>query len=518
MALRVYNTLTRKKEDFQPVQAGKVGMYVCGPTVYKPSHVGHMVGPVIFDTVKRYLMYLGYQVTWVVNITDVDDKLIVRAKELGTTVKELAEKMTADYLDCLRQLNVTGIDQMPKATEHIGEMIEIIQGLIDKGYAYASGGDVYFEVGKDSDYGKLCNRDPEQLEAGARIEVSDRKRNPGDFALWKSAKPGEPKWDSPWGPGRPGWHIECSAMSMKILGKTLDIHGGGLDLQFPHHENELAQSESFTDKPFSRYWMHNGLMKMGQAKMAGSVGNVINVVELLQKHSPETVRFLLLSTHYRSPIEYSDERLNEVQRALDAFQRFFERYQRITGQSFYTVKPPSQLKKEMQAARSRQSEGDFDPIRMGSEFLEFMDDDFNTGGATSVLFGLLNALNRYADQKGLEAKPDSNPALPKFQEGVAVLRELSEILGLFSRPASAAFDEKLYGRVRQLFLDLGHQPPAPEAGDAALLKTLLDRLVELRTESRKAKNFAVADQIRKRLTELGITLEDRAGGTGWRIG
>ncbi len=319
MALRVYNTLTKEKTEFTPVHPGKVGMYVCGPTVYKPSHIGHMVGPVIFDTVKRYLTYLGYEVTFVVNITDVDDKLIVRARELGTTVKDLAERMTADYLDCLKKLNVTGIDQMPRATAHIGEMIEIMRGLIDKGYAYASQGDVYFDVGKDADYGKLCHRDPEQMEAGARVEVSDRKRNPGDFALWKGAKPGEPSWESPWGPGRPGWHIECSAMSMKILGKTLDIHGGGLDLQFPHHENELAQSESYTDQTFARYWMHNGLLKMGNAKMAGSVGNVVNVADLLKKYSAETVRFLLLSTHYRSPIEYSDERLGEVKTEFGEF-------------------------------------------------------------------------------------------------------------------------------------------------------------------------------------------------------
>src|SRR5947209_2871675 len=339
MALRVYSTLTRTKEEFRPIEAGKVGMYVCGPTVYKPSHVGHMVGPVIFDTVKRYLTYLGYQVTFVVNITDVDDKLIVRAREMGTTVKDLAERMTADYLDCLRQLNVTGIDRLPRATEHIGEMLDLIGRLIDRGYAYPAGGDVYFDITRDADYGKLCNRDPEQLEAGSRIEVSEKKRNPGDFALWKGAKPGEPQWDSPWGPGRPGWHIECSAMSMKLLGQTLDIHGGGLDLQFPHHENELAQSESATGQTFARYWMHNGLLKMGHAKMAGSVGNVVNVADLLRQHQPETVRFLLLATHYRSPIEFGSREdrdpLQEARRSLDSFYRFLERYQRTTGKSFF---------------------------------------------------------------------------------------------------------------------------------------------------------------------------------------
>src|SRR5438874_9758582 len=340
-------------------------MYVCGPTVYKPSHIGHMVGPVIFDTVKRYLTYLGYQVTWVVNITDVDDKLIMRARDLGTTVKELSEKMTADYVDCLKKLNVTGIDRMPKATDHVPGMIAMIGGLVSKGFAYAAGGDVYFDVSKDSDYGKLCNRDPEQLEAGSRIEVSDKKRNPGDFALWKGAKPGEPpevRFDSPWGKGRPGWHIECSAMATKLLGDTLDIHGGGLDLQFPHHENELAQSESATGKEFAKVWMHNGLLKMGTAKMAGSVGNVVNIADLLQKHHAETIRFLLLATHYRSPIEYSDERLIEVGKALQGFYRFFERYERITGESFYSLSKPG-----------AQATGAHADLR--TRFLEYMDDD-----------------------------------------------------------------------------------------------------------------------------------------------
>lgn len=489
MPLRVYNTLKREKLPFEPVQPGKVGMYVCGPTVYKPSHIGHMVGPVIFDTVKRYLTYWGYQVDWVVNITDVDDKLIVRAKELGTTVKELAEKMTADYLAALKSLNVTGIDRMPKATEHIPEMIQIIQGLIDKGFAYPSKGDVYFEVGKDSDYGKLCNRDPEQLEAGTRIEVSDRKRNPGDFALWKGAKPGEPSWESPWGAGRPGWHIECSAMSMKYLGKTLDIHGGGLDLQFPHHENELAQSESFTAQPFARYWMHNGLLKMGQTKMAGSVGNVINVADLLQKHSPETVRFLLLGTHYRSPIEYSEDRLNEVKRSLESFYRFFERYERITGASFYSLEAPNKR-------GPFEGNGEFlaEVARHRETFLNCMDDDFNTGGAVGAVHELLTALNRFTDAKQLEGGQANAAAVNDFRRGVTVLRELSNILGLF-----------------------WESPKKETGGNDQLVNGLMQLLIDLRADARKTKNFAVADQIRKRLSELGVTIEDRTGGTGWRV-
>jgi cysteinyl-tRNA synthetase len=490
MALRVYNTLTRQKEDFHTVEAGKVRMYVCGPTVYKPSHIGHMVGPVIFDTVKRYLTYLGYQVTFVVNITDVDDKLIVRARELGTTVKELAERMTADYLDCLKKLNVVGIDHMPRATEHIGEMIEIMRGLIDKRHAYPSGGDVYFDVASDADYGKLCNRDPEQLEAGARVEVSDKKRNPGDFALWKGSKPGEPAWDSPWGPGRPGWHIECSAMSMKLLGQTIDIHGGGLDLQFPHHENELAQSESFTGQTFSRYWMHNGLLKMGNVKMAGSIGNVVNIVDLLQKHSAETVRFLLLGTHYRSPIEYGEERLAEVRRSLEGFYRFFERYQRIRGRSFFSLTAPTKQAAFDPGASS--SEFLNEVARLRTMFLDCMSDDFNTGGAIGSLYELLTALNRFADARQLEGTGRTEAAVAEFERGVLVLRELSQILGLF------------------------HQPQKSASASDELVNGLMQLLIDLRAEVRKAKNYALADQIRQRLGQLGITLEDRAGGTGWR--
>jgi cysteinyl-tRNA synthetase len=489
MALRVYNTLTRQKEPFETIQPGKVGMYVCGPTVYKPSHIGHMVGPVIFDTVKRYLRYLGYEVTWVVNITDVDDKLIVRARELGTTVQQLAERMTADYLDSLKKLNVTGIDQLPRATEHIAEMIAIIQGLIDKDYAYAAGGDVYFDITKDSDYGKLCHRDPEQMEAGARIEVSERKRSPGDFALWKGAKPGEPAWDSPWGPGRPGWHIECSAMSMKYLGQSFDIHGGGLDLQFPHHENELAQSESYTGRPFARYWMHNGLLKMGTAKMAGSVGNVVNIVDLLQRHQPETVRFLLLSTHYRSEIEYSEARLAEIRRSLESFYRFFERYERVAPRSFYALEAPRVRTGEAAGSGSAFS-AELGKLR--GSFLQHMDDDFNTGGAVGVLHELLTALNRFADGHKLEAGPRPED-LAEFERGAALLKELSQILGVFQEPVARA-----------------------DSGANELVNGLVQILIDLRAEARKAKNFALADQIRKRLSELSVTLEDRPGTTGWR--
>jgi cysteinyl-tRNA synthetase len=470
-----------------------------------------MVGPVIFDTVKRYLTYRGYQVTFVVNITDIDDKIINEAHKQKCDWKELAEQVSLDYLNNLKRLGVTGIDHYPRATEYIGEMQRLIGVLIDKGFAYPAGGDVYFDVSRDPDYGKLCNRDPEQMEAGARIEVSDKKRNPGDFALWKGAKPGEPSWESPWGPGRPGWHIECSTMSMKLLGATLDIHGGGLDLQFPHHENELAQSESANSAPFARYWLHNGLMKIrsqsrkiksepqaGPAvqqaeleKMSKSLGNEIVVSEVFKRHEPETLRLLLLSTHYRSPIEYSEERLAEMHKALEGFYRFFERCQRIAGESFYAL-PTSST-----AGQASPVAGEFDREvqRLRDEFLACMDDDFNTGGAIGVLFELLTTLNRFADAQKLEAAGADASDVKHFRAAVLVLRVLSQILGLFREA-----------------------PKKESSGSDELVNGLVRLLIDLRAEARKAKNFALADQVRKRLGELGVTLEDRPGGTDWRLG
>jgi cysteinyl-tRNA synthetase len=492
MALHVYNTLTRQKEPFQPLHPPKVGIYLCGPTVYKPSHVGHMVGPVIFDTVKRFLTYLGYQVTLIVNITDVDDKLIHEAQKQAITVPELAERVTADYRRNLEQLRVTSVDHMPRATQHIGDIVRMIAGLIDKGFAYSAGGNVYFDVAHDPDYGKLCHRDPEQLEAGARIEVSPLKRNPGDFALWKAAKPDEPRWDSPWGPGRPGWHIECSAMSMRYLGNTLDIHGGGLDLQFPHHENELAQSESYTGVPFVRYWMHNGLMKVGTGKMSKSLGNEIVVSELLKRHHHETLRFFLLTTHYRRPIDFSEERLEEVRRGLDNFYRFFERFQRITRNSFHEL--PAASQRGDFEANGQNREFLAEVARHRAAFLGHMDDDFNTGGAIGVLYELLTTLNRFTDTRHLEADEPEPTAVLEFQRGAIVLRELSEVLGIFDEPVA----------------------PAATRSDE-LTARLIQVLIDLRAEARKTKNFALADQIRQRLAQAGVTLEDRPAGTGWRL-
>ena len=488
MALKVYNTLTQAREPFQTVVPGKVGMYVCGPTVYSPSHIGHMVGPVIFDTIKRYLKYIGYEVTWVVNITDVDDKLIVQSKKDGVSVKDLAESVTKDYLDCLAALGVDGIDKMPRATEHIKEIIEINEGLIAKDFAYESGGDVYFNVAKAAEYGKLSHRDPEELLAGARIEPTALKRHPGDFALWKSSKPDEPSWESPWGPGRPGWHIECSAMSMKFLGEHFDIHGGGLDLVFPHHENELVQSECYTGKTFATYWLHNGLLTKDGKKISKSdPGTIILMSDLLKKHHPDTIRTLLLSSHYRRPIDYGPSRLEELERGLQSFYRAFERFEELTGESFDTLVAPT-------------SRADFDTkgsaflAEIGEHreaFLEAFDDDFNTGGAIGALFEIVRALNRFSND--FKAGSTDAAQLAEYRAGMVVLKELSQILGLFRKTAKAG----------QKLDDL--------TGD------LMTLLIELRAKLRAEKNFKLSDEIRNRLAGLNVVLEDKPDGTRWRI-
>jgi len=514
-ALQVYSTLSRKKEPFPKKPGETVTMYVCGPTVYKPSHVGHMVGPVIFDAVKRYLVYLGYSVKWLVNITDVDDKLIGRAAEAKTTVKDLAERMTADYFDCLKKLNVTGIDAFPKATEHIGDMIATIDGLIKKGFAYPAEGDVYFNVAKDDDYGKLCGFDPEALEAGSRVEVSGRKKNPGDFALWKKAKPGEPAWDSPWGQGRPGWHIECTSMAQRHLGETIDIHGGGLDLRFPHHENELAQSESASGKPFARVWMHNGLLKMGSGKMAGSVGNVLNVADALKHVSGEALRFFILNTHYRSPIDLGewDPRdpkspalppgLENAKKAHESFVRLAERFDRVTGRKFHELVVPGRAEDGRKFQLPEFGE-------KYTRFREFMDDDFNTGGAVGVLFELITSLNRLADAAKLEDPVKADAAgMASFEEGAVLAKELGQILGLFfelPKADSLGGDDKIVGGLMQLVIELRNNLRA-EA-----------KKITIKDDPTKKMLFGQTDIIRTRLAELGITLEDRPAGTTWRVG
>ncbi|HSO27062.1 MAG TPA: cysteine--tRNA ligase, partial [Anaerolineales bacterium] len=317
MTLRVYNTLTRKKEDFQPLQAGKVGLYVCGPTVYDRAHIGHAMSSLVFDIIRRYLQYRGYQVRHVMNYTDVDDKIIRRANEQGRDPLNLAESYIREYDRHLQELNILPATINPRATAEIGNIIELVDDLVGKGYAYAADGDVYFRVNRDDDYGKLSGRKLEDMQAGARIEVDERKENPLDFALWKAAKPGEPAWDSPWGKGRPGWHIECSAMSLHHLGEQIDIHGGGNDLIFPHHENEIAQSESLTGKPFARYWIHNGMLQLSGEKMSKSLGNLITIADFLDRYEADALRIMILNSSYRSPLTYNDEIVGQAERALE---------------------------------------------------------------------------------------------------------------------------------------------------------------------------------------------------------
>ena len=510
--IRVYNTLSKSKEPFQTVAPGKVGVYLCGPTVYKPSHIGHMVGPVIFDAIKRYLAYSGYEVTLVINITDVDDKLIAESNQKNIPMPQLAEEMTADYMRNLEAMGVDLVDHFPRATQYMGDIIAFVDSLIQQGFAYQSDGDVYFDVTRVSDYGKLSHRSLESMmiEGGSTAE---RKRSGADFALWKSAKPGEPSWPSPWGPGRPGWHIECSVMSGRLLGETFDIHGGGLDLVFPHHENEIAQSESRFGKPMARYWMHNGLMqassevgKVGgrqtrpadgdkDAQEAGKISKSRGAApfrEMLAQFAPETIRFFLLATHYRRPIDFSEERIREVDTGLATFYRFFKRYDRVTGKKFYEL-----------AAPARREQGEFEPgshpllqlvASERTRFLEAMDDDFNTGGAIGVLFDLLRALNKFVEDEKLE-KQHTPEQLAVLEQGVRTLRELGLTLGLFRKPAE--------------------QPAV--GGDNALVGKLMELLIEVRADARKSKNFAAADKIRNRLAEMGVILEDRPGGTEWSL-
>ncbi len=510
--LQVYNTLTRRKEPFEPIHPPRVGIYLCGPTVYKPSHIGHMVGPVIFDVIKRYLTYCGYQVTLVINITDVDDKLIAESQRQGIPMPELARRMTEDYFHNLEALGVDTVDHFPRATEYIPAMIQYIQKLIDRGYAYPSGGDVFFDVTRLPGYGKLSNRSLDQLQ-GEGGEAAARKRSPHDFALWKSAKPGEPSWESPWGPGRPGWHIECSVMSQHLLGQPFDIHGGGLDLVFPHHENEIAQAEGYAGEPLARYWLHNGLMRAADetgkvggrqtrsldeqsaeeqaaAKLSKSKG-ARPFRELLEQFSPEAVRLLVISTHYRSPILFSDEELRRQEERLQRFYRYFQRYQQITGESFYQLQAPATR------AQGRLEPGSSELLQhvaqLRQRFLEHMDDDFNTAGAIGVLFELLHELNRFVQQHQLESQPDPQH-VEQLRRATTVLRELSGVLGLFRR-----------------------QPQQKTAADDQLTAQLIQLLVDLRTQARKEKNFALADQIRDSLGKLGIRLEDRPQGTQWTL-
>jgi cysteinyl-tRNA synthetase len=452
--MRLYSTLTRRQDDFQPVD-DTVKMYVCGPNLYAPCHVGHAMSYVIFDVLRRYLEYRGHKVRHVQNFTDIEDKIIARAQALGVTTDQLAERYVEQFFSDMDALNIQRAHVYPLATAEIPSMIEMVEGLVARGYAYEVDGDVYFRVARDEDYGELSGRSLDDLQAGARIEVDERKEHPMDFALWKASKAGEPAWDSPWGPGRPGWHIECSVMSRKYLGETLDIHGGGQDLIFPHHENEKAQSESYSGrKPFVRFWVHNGLVRLseGEEKMTRSLGNLIPIGEAVAQHGSDTLRLFILTSHYRNPLTYDNEALRAARRGVERL--------RIAAR-----------------APSSDGKGDtVDPEPYHRRFTEAMDDDLNTAQALATLFDLAREINRARD----EGRP--------VEGGQAMLLELAGVLGL---------------RLREDEETLAAAP-------------FIELLIAVREDLRRVKQFELADTIRSRLSELGIALEDAREGTFWR--
>ena len=451
--MKLYNTLTGRAEEFVPA-GDRVKMYVCGITPYAPCHIGHAMSYVVFDVLRRYLEFLGYEVDHVQNFTDIDDKIIQRAQQEGIEPKELVERYIDEFMVNMDALGVKRAGAYPRATEEMPHIVRVIESLIDKGYAYPADGDVYFRVTKTEDYGKLSRRTLEGMIAGARVEVGTGKEHPMDFTLWKSAKEGEPSWESPWGRGRPGWHIECTAMSLVYLGETLDIHGGGQDLVFPHHENETAQSEAFTGKaPFARYWVHNGLLHLGEDKMSKSLGNLVSVEETLRSHTPDSVRVYFLSSHYRSPLTYSDEILASTQRAADRFLNALKEGPEATNTSL-------------------------DPQPYRERFLQAMDSDLNTPQALAALFDLAREINRARESGGSVARAQED------------LKELGGILGL---TMSQPFQHDIQGATP--FIDL---------------------LVGTREQLRSAKQYALADQIREGLAELRVAVEDSPQGTSWK--
>jgi len=481
--MRLYNTLTGKKEEFVPLHPDRVNMYVCGVTVYDFCHVGHARAAIVFDVIRRYLRYKGYKVTFVRNFTDIDDKIINRAKEEGIPWYEVARKYTEEFYHDMDALGVERADYEPKATEYIEDMIEMIKTLIEKGYAYVVDGNVYFSVEKFRDYGKLSKRSKEEMMAGARVEVDTRKKNPLDFALWKASKEGEPAWDSPWGPGRPGWHIECSVMSMKHLGESFDIHGGGADLIFPHHENEIAQSEAYTGKPFARYWLHNGFITVSKEKMSKSLGNFFTIREVLKRFDPEVLRVFLISTHYRSPIEFSIEHLYEAEAQVDRF------YTTIMRAEYFLkalkeddVKTPEVEHLEHQAEK------------LYDRFQEAMDDDFNTALALGHIFELLKELNRFLDRK-----PKAKDTSKAINKTIETIRQVGKVLGIFTR-------EPVQWQ-RSLLQKKGIPISEHE---------IEEKLIQ-RAEARKRKDWATADAIRDELHKAGIIVEDTREGSYWRV-
>jgi cysteinyl-tRNA synthetase len=480
--IRVYNTMRGEKEDFVPLDEKNVRMYVCGITAYDVCHLGHARSAIVFDIIKRYLRYRGFKVTHIRNITDIDDKIIARANEEKVPTDVIAKRYTEEYYADMDKLGVGRADIEPNATDHIEEMIDTVKVLIDKGYAYAVDGDVYFEVGSFSDYGKLSKRNLEDLLSGARVEVDERKRSPLDFVLWKSSKEGEPSWESPWGPGRPGWHLECTAMSVKYLGESFDIHGGGADLIFPHHENEIAQSEALTGRPFVKYWMHNGFITIDKEKMSKSLGNFFTIKEILQKYDPEVVRCFLLSAHYRSPIEFSDKQLNESEVSID---RYYSTAMRIND--------------FIQVAGDTDRAGNFSELEemlssVKEKFHSAMSDDFNTASALGYIFELLKETNRY-----LDSVPSGEKAREIVVRAKDLLDEIGGVLNIFNRNSEEWY--RSLKKVRKI-----------ELSDEALLEK-----IDERQEARKGRDFATADRIRNELEEMGIILEDKKDRTSWKI-
>lgn len=464
MALQIYNTLTRKKELFEPLEEGQVRMYVCGPTVYAAAHVGHAMSSLVFDIVRRYLEYRGYRVIHVMNYTDVDDKIIQRSMLEEVPAVELAERYIQEYRTQLDDLNILQATINPRATQEMDQIIEMVQGLIDKNYAYEAHGDVYFRVMRDKDYGKLSRRQIEDMQAGSRIAVDDRKEHPMDFTLWKAAKPGEPAWKSPWGEGRPGWHIECSAMNLHHLGEQIDIHGGGNDLIFPHHENEIAQTESLTGKPFAKYWMHNGMLQLSGEKMSKSQGNLVTIKEFLANHEGDVLRMIILNSSYSSPLKFNNEVISQAERALERLRTAL----RPAASTLEVVQPG--IKEDLAVQIKLTKEG----------FIKAMDDDFNTAGAMGQLFDLVRVINKSRDDGANDAD------LKSAQE---LLRELTGVLGL----RLIKSDKELSQADR--FIDL---------------------LIYIRTQLREQKVWALADEVRHQLAELGVLLEDGKEGTTWR--
>lgn len=469
MSIKLYNTLTRSKETFQPVHEGEVRMYVCGPTTYNYIHLGNARPIVVFDTVRRYFTYRGYRVTYVSNFTDVDDKIINRSHEEGKTAAEVAQFYIDAFFEDTGKLNILPADKNPRVSEHMQEIINFVQELIDAGYAYAlDNGDVYFAVRKYEDYGQLSGRNIDELMAGARVDVDEKKHDPLDFALWKSAKPGEPAWESPWGQGRPGWHIECSAMSRAYLGQTFDIHGGGQDLIFPHHENEIAQSCSVSHAPMARYWMHNGFITINEEKMSKSLGNFFLLREILDKFPGDVVRYYLLSVHYRSPLDFDDAKIEAAARGLDRLKNAYHNL--VAAQATAdggAGAPEATLRGQLAEVKTNFEAG--------------MDDDFNTALGLSALFDLARDVNTY---------------LREDQHEKAALKEAQDL-----------FDSLLY----VFGLDFEAQ-----GTDDALADDLMALLIDLRAQARADKQFALADAIRDRLKDLGIVLEDGKNGTTWK--